>query len=247
MRTVAAIRPLILCVTEGEADAYAERYGGDDGVSIEPHPDDVKGYCPTKQWIWDRYEYRVVVLDDDITHMRRMYDPDQKPTIDSATSYEVVQATAFTAGEAGAFLFGWANYTMSYAYDVFQPFRTVGYINGMSQGVLPGFKVRLPDDAHFFGSDYYWSALNAYHHRYAWQDTRFGFYQRATFRNPGGQSHFRTLDRERQSFEQLQKLFGTSVVRLKGHRGGRPPSTKASRKEENAGHPYEKVLSIPWS
>lgn len=243
VRSVSAVSNLILCVTESEAAAYRDAYPDNEVVA---HPDEVRGYCPTKQWIWDRWSYRVFTMDDDLTEMRRMYDPEQKPHMSMEEAYDAIQSTAETAREAGAFLWGFANYTMSYAYDVFQPFRMVQVVNGMSHGVFPGLDVRLPEDPYFFGSDYFVSAMNFFKHRFVWCDTRFGFYQVKTFRNPGGLSEFRTLDRERKSFEELQRLFGSQVIRLKGHRGGRPPATRSSRKQDTAGHPYEKVLDIPW-
>ena len=242
-KAVHAIRPLILCVTASEEAAYREAYPNHE---LLVHPDEIRGYCPTKQWIWDRFDYRVFTMDDDISEMRRVYDPDQKPHMTADEGYDAIQATGAMAEDIGAKLWGLANYTMSYAYDVFQPFRMVGYVNGMSHGVLPGLDIRLPNDPHFFGSDYYVSALNAYKHRYMWIDTRYGFYQTKTFRNPGGLSEFRTLDREEASFNELQRLFGPDVIKLKGKRGGRPPATSAARKQSEAGHPFEKLLSIPW-
>lgn len=242
MRTVLAVKPLILCVTESEADEYKAAYPDNE---LLVHPDSVVGYPPTKQWIYDQLG-DVFYLDDDITEMRRVYDPDQTPHMEAELAYEAIQATAYVARQAGAFLWGFQNYTMSYAYDVFKPFKTTGYVNGMSHGLFAGSRLNFPDDRYFFGSDYYQSALNAHYHRYVWCDCRFGFYQIKTFRNAGGLSEFRTLERERESFEKLQRFFGSDTIKLKGKSGGRPPSTSAARKESNAGHPYEKILSIPW-
>lgn len=242
IRTHLAVRPLILCVTESEADAYAKAYPDNEIVA---HPDDVKGFCPTRNWVFDRFG-DVFVMDDDLTEMRRVYDPDQKPHMTAEEAYDAIQATAYVARQAGAKLWGFANYTMSYAYDVFQPFKTTGLVNGMSQGLFADSDMRLPNDPYLFGSDYFLAGLNAYKYRYIWVETRFGFYQVKTFRNEGGLSGFRTLERERLSVEFLQRQFGSDVVRLKGKGGGRPPSTSMARKQSAAGHPYEKSFHLPW-
>ena len=38
--------------------------------------------------------------------------------------------------EVGAKLWGFSNYPMTYTYDVFKPFKTTGYVNGMSFGMF---------------------------------------------------------------------------------------------------------------
>jgi len=241
VRALEVVAGAILCVPESQADDYAEAHPG---APIEPHPDDVIGMAPKRQWMLERWGDHFS-LDDDVKGLRRIYDPDAEPHLSAEESWEAVQATAYVARQVGAKLWGFSNYPMTYTYDVFKPFKTTGYVNGMSMGMFADGLLHWPDDPYFLGSDYYVSGVNAFHHRFIWLDTRFAFEQVKTFRNPGGLSEYRNMDREKESFEKLRRYFGQAVT-LKGSRGGRPPDTSDERKASTAGHPYEKLLTIPW-
>jgi hypothetical protein len=241
VRATAVVAGSVLCVPESQAAEYeAEGYG----VPIVAHPDSVKGYAPKANWILERFGDHISI-DDDVKGLRRIYDPEAEPHLSPEDAYEAIQATAYVARQVGAKLWGFSNYPMTYTYDVFKPFKLTGYVNGMSMGIFVDSQLRFPDDPLFMGSDYYVSGLNAFHHRYIWLDTRFAFEQTKTFRNPGGQAEYRNMTTEKASYEKLRKAFGEAIA-LKGTRGGRPPDTSDERKATSAGHPYEKLLKVPW-
>jgi hypothetical protein len=241
VRTFEAVSDLILCVAKKQESEYRKAYPE---AKIEVHPDKVVGLAPKRNWMLSHFGDHFS-LDDDVTEMRRIYDPDAPPRMTAEEAYEAVQATAHIAREVGAKLWGFSNYPMTYTFDVFKPFRTVGYVNGMAMGIFADSQIRFPEDPAFMGSDYYVSGLNAFHHRYIWLDTRFAFAQHGTFRNLGGQSEYRNMETEEESYRKLRHYFG-NAIELKHGKGARPPDTSDERKSANAGHPFEKVLKVPW-
>jgi len=229
-----------LCIPVGQ---LAEYEAADYGIEIVTHPDEVVGLSPKRNWMLDTYGDHFV-MDDDIKGLRRIYDQDLEPHLSPDDAYEAIQATAYVARQVGAKLWGFSNYPMTYTYDVFKPFKTTGYVNGMSFGIFADSKLRFPDDPHSVVEDFWVSAINAFHHRYIWQDTRFAFEQVKTFRQIGGVSDYRTMDKEREDYEMLVRYFG-DAIQLK-RRGGRPPDTSVERMSASAGHPFEKTLRVPW-
>jgi hypothetical protein len=241
VRATDVVAGAVLCVSESQAPEYQLHHPG---VQIVTHPDSVRGLAPKRNWMLDYFGDHFS-LDDDVKGLRRIYDPEAPPHLEPEEAFEAIQATAYVARQVGAFLWGFSNYPMTYTYDVFRPFKTTGYVNGMSMGIFADGQLRFPDDPDFMGSDYYVSGLNAFHHRFIWLDTRFAFEQTKTFRNPGGQADFRNMKSEEESFNKLRKAFGSAIT-LKGTRGGRPPDTSDERKSAAAGHPWEKLLKVPW-
>lgn len=241
VRAFDAVLDPVLCVAEDQYKNYKDLYPS---AAIEAHPDSVVGLAPKRNWMLKHFGDHFS-LDDDVSEMRRIYDPDAPPKMSAEEATDVVQATAEMAREVGAKLWGFSNYPMTYTFDVFKPFKTTGYVNGFAMGIFTDGLLRFPEESDFMGSDYFVSALNAYHHRYIWLDTRFAFAQHGTFRNPGGQADFRNMETERRSYERLRNYFG-AAIELKHGRGARPPDTSDARKGANAGHPYEKLLHVPW-
>jgi TET-Associated Glycosyltransferase len=241
VRVLDVVANAILCVAESEADAYRTEYS----APIETHPDTVVGICPKRQWMLEHFGDHFSV-DDDVKGFRRIYDPEAEPHLDPDAAYEAIQETAEVARQVGAKLWGFSNYPMTYTYDVFKPFKLVGYVNCMSYGIFADSKLWFPDDPEHLGDDYHVSGLNAYFHRYIWLDTRFAFEQVKTFRNPGGLSEFRHSAREEATYDKLRGMFG-DAIQLKTTRGGRPPDTSDERKSTTAGHSFEKLLKVPWS
>jgi hypothetical protein len=220
-------------VAEGQAEDYARH---NPGVPILTHPDTLIGLAPKRQWIYDRLG-DVFMVDDDVAFFRALYLPRHSPRLSPANAYELIQATAETARNLGAFLFGFTGNGDSRTYFPQQPFGLVGFCNGCALGLLAGSKIRFPPEA-VAVEDVFASGINAYYHRYAFFDRRFGVIQKKTFRNPGGQSEYRTVERERESLEYLQRMFGDAIRRKK--------TTNKFGEIRKVSSAFERMLVIPF-
>jgi hypothetical protein len=118
----------------------------------------------------------------------------------------------------------------------FEPFRVIGYINGAAMGFLANHNLNFNTEFMLKG-DWWMTLLNLYKNRYGIVDYRYGFAQEETFVREGGQSAFRTTDREKEEVAKLRRYFGDCIkTGLKKSR---------SRKTEYAGI-QSTSISIPW-
>lgn len=223
------VEQAIICVPESQAAEYKER---NPDCEILSHPDSVVGLTLKRQWIYDHIG-DVLMLDDDITSFRRVYTTSNYVIKNKRLAWEIIQATAASAKQAGVFLWGFNKNPSPQNYRSHKPIALTGYITGCATGLLRGSKLYY-DGRIRCNEDYWISALNAYHHRMIWKDTRFTFIQKDTFVNAGGLAEFRNLEAERKDYEYLKEKFG-NIIQLKSNAGGRKKM-----------HPYEKTLTLPF-
>lgn len=222
----------ILCVPQAQLAEY-QRCNPD--VEICPHPDDVVGLAPKRNWIYQKFG-DVMMLDDDLTRFSRLYLEANSLRVSRVTPLETVQIirqTAEVAKQLGAFVFGFSSVADARNFKPQRPFRLTGYCNGSSFGLLKGSKVFFHKDA-VAVEDYFASLINAYYHRYAFFDLRYGFVQQRTFKNLGGQAEFRSTKSEESDFRFLRRAFGEVVQQ-------RPPVTHG-----RASHEYQRVVKLPF-
>lgn len=220
--TLKAVSDAILCVPKSQESEYRRN---NPKAQIITHPDDIIGLAPKRNWIYEKFG-NVMMLDDDIRSFYRMYTPVNSlvpSKIDPATMYEVIQATGNMAKELGAFLFGFANVADGRNFKPQSPVKLTGYCNGCSFGLLKGSRIFFHKEATAV-EDYFASLLNAYHHRYAFFDTRFGAMQEKTFKNRGGQAEYRTVESEKRDYLFLRRMFGDVVRKRKETNRGKASS-----------------------
>ena len=227
--TTRAIAHAILCVPATQAAEYREH---NPGVELLVHPDTVIGLPMKRQWIHEQVG-DVFMADDDVRHMlRRFRLPGRLPP---ELAWEVIQATARVARQAGAYLFGFAPDANPKNFTDFYPFDPAGYVYGQAFGIFAGSPLRWIDDPDLRTVDDFWiSGLNAYHNRIAWKDRRFAFATRPVCKTPGGQAEFRTVEGEARATAALRAYFGSAI---QPRRAGRHHSYS---------HPHQRVLKVPW-
>lgn len=226
--TTMAVDNAILCVAESQRSLYEKC---NKGVEIVTHPDSVIGLARKRDWIIKHFK-NVFMLDDDVEGLSRIYVGKGEPTtVEPDEAYDLIQATAHAAHEAGAYLFGFSSSPAPISYDAFNPIRLSGYVTGCAHGVLEGSKLWYNPDI-ICNEDYWISLLNAHHHRLLWKDTRFYWKQKDTFVNRGGLAEFRNLEAEERDFHLLRQVFG-EVVELR-------------KNKQNSKHPFQKTLKLPF-
>jgi hypothetical protein len=228
-----AVAGVILCVPESQADLYREHNGD---VEIVSHPDSIKGLSLKRQWILEHWGGEVFQIDDDVDALLRMYlEPNdfREMRVEPDRVRTLIDHTAYMARQMGAFLFGFNASMDARDYTGIRPFRLKGYCLGAGIGILRGSKLRFSDRV-VAGTDFYISLLNAYHHRHAMFDLRFGWRALKTFKNAGGMSEYQTPATEQRDYETLRRMFGDAVVPKK-----KPRPHKYS-------HEWEKMMHLPF-
>ena len=235
--TLKAVSHAALCVTASEESDYRRHYPD---VEIIVHPDTVLGYSPKAQWILDRYP-NCFLLDDDQPFMVRKYigtGDARSQKIDPDTAYDIIQQTAATAKEMGAYLFGFSSVPNPVTYHGFKIFRFTGFIVGGACGYLEGGGLYF--DCSFTAVSDFWMALyNAYTNRFCFVDERYcvsGDSKAQTFESLGGIASLRTQETERRDFERLKAYFGKAVDR----KSNGPDTIRKMR------NPYEKTIHLPY-
>jgi len=229
VRTVQAVDHAILCVAESQVELYR---ACNRNVEIVAHGDDVVGLAKKRDWII-RHFGNVMMLDDDIDELRRLYvGKGEETSVDSDVAYEIIQATAAACRDAGFYAFGFNTSPNPMHFNAFEPVALSGYLTGCAHGVLAGSKLWYSDDV-VCNEDYWISLLNAYYHRGCYKDMRFYWQQKDTFVNRGGLAEFRNMDAEESDFRYLQRVFGSDVVFLR-------------KNKDKMKHAFQKGLKLPF-
>lgn len=229
-----AVDNCVIVVPENQLGEYKE-YNPD--LEYVTHPN-LKGYAAQFFWVLNKFK-NVMVLDDDFNEFKRLYTEveDKHPTVEPSLAYQIIQATAQTAKNVGAKLFGFNTVVNPLGYNPLQPLRLTGLVMGAT-GFLDGVEVLVPDDA-VGNIDYFWSGLNAYFNRICFCDSRYCFAGRAaTFTMPGGMADQRTLDSEKNDLLLLRKWFGSAIEMKHSYK-----NTPFGREKA---HAYEHTLKVPW-
>jgi hypothetical protein len=232
VRTAAIVPGAIICVPESQGAPYRKHNPENEVVA---HPDNIVGLAPKRNWIYETFG-NVMMLDDDLTRFSRLYleaNSLRSSRVSPDETVSIIQQTAYTAKQLGAYVFGFSSVADARNFKPQKPFRLTGYCNGSSFGLLKGSRVFFHKDATAV-EDYFASLVNAYYHRYAFFDLRFGFVQERTFKNLGGQAEFRSTESEKRDSQFLRRMFGDVIQQ-------RPPV-----KRGRASHEYQRVIKVPF-
>jgi len=218
------IKGMTLLVHESEAKDYSHL-----PYSIETHK--LNRLTDIRQYAYEKWS-DVFMVDDDIEKVEQIY-TEKKQTLTPEEVYELIQDTHALATDVGAFLFGFSNASSPKHYKAQKPFVANGYINACAFGLRKSPHLYFNPET--TACESHWiNLLNAYHHRYSLQDTRFVFKQKAnsTFLLEGGQTLKRTIETEKRDSLLLRQTFGESIQLKKGQKDGK------------LHHPYQRKLNI---
>lgn len=197
-------------VAEGEVEAYAALRGKDGGRLIAeerlvPHPDEVSGIGPIRQWVLDRFDDEcVVMVDDDVYELVFLVRYVVTKMSSPGTVAQVVANAASVAHGIGAPVFGF-----NQAWDVrkFRPFEPFS-LNSWAGGVIGVIGRELAYDTRLklrADIDFCLQALQ--HKRVTFVENRFSFVHRR-FGLHGGNAANRSSRRNREELVYLKGKWG---------------------------------------
>lgn len=229
----------VICVPESQYEDYLQYHPAEHLVT---HPDTVIGLTAKWQWMLDNLmdDEALFFLDDDISHVIRTSsysDDHDKRVKDPETVEGIIQQLVDTAKGINSVFFGINTMPHSIQFMTgFEPFRVIGYINGAAMGFLKNHNLRFNTEFWLKG-DWWMTLLNLYKNRYGIVDYRYAFAQEGTFVREGGQTAYRSTDREREEIKMLRRYFGDVIkTGLKKSR---------SRKTDYAGIDSTSI-ACPW-
>jgi len=231
--TKKVIANAIICVPESQKKIYEDHNKNE----VIAHPDSIKGLSLKRQWIYE-YFGDVLMLDDDLTGMSRLYiSKGESNVVSKKDVYDIVQMVYRNAKNAGVYLWGFSHLPNTIMYSPFKPIRLTGYITGCAMGLIAGAKFKFEQNTAV--EDFYISCINAYYHRMIWKDTRFYFVQKETMTSVGGLANYRTIETEKQDTIWLRKKFG-DVISMKAETSGGGKSLNTAINQ------YARTMTIPF-
>jgi hypothetical protein len=230
--TLKLIPSLILAVPQREERLYRVAHPS---ARVLPVPDEVVGLAATRQWCWD-YFGDLFFVDDDIRDVFNNWHTTSY-AISTEEIYAAIRSTRQTAIDFGVHLWGFGHFTPM-TYRPYQPFRVTGSVWAYSMGLFKGRDEFRFDPNHSLSEDLYISGLNAHYYRNVFVDNRWGFTPHRSSKEKGGCSTYRTIDRERENFEFLRRMFGESIALAIDEKGNQKARTVHSQ--------WGRVLRVPF-
>jgi hypothetical protein len=232
--TPKVVPDVILCVAESQYPLYKETHPDSEFLV---HPDSVKGISPKRQWLMDHVEEDVVMMDDDMVAF-----VDVSAAADAGTAWrlggdeirDVCTRARDTAEQMGAYLFGFSSYVDPALFRPQKPFNLTGMVSGNALGLRQSSNIWFPDTVELLTDDLWISALNAYEHRFIFQDMRYAVANKGTWVGKGGMATYRTWDRVVANEQRLKDAFGDGIRR-------RGDTARSKLKVE-----IQLQLEVPW-
>lgn len=192
-------------VAKSEEKAYKKA-----GHSVIAVPDKVQGNVSRiRNWILDNFD-PVLILDDDIRRFGRWNEQEERK-LDTDDAMEFIEHAFNLAGELGARMWGMNLLPDKGAYREYTPFAFRSVILGPVQGFI-GNECRY-DEVLSLKEDYDMSlqVLNRYRRTLRFNAYHYVCHQHT---NEGGCATYRTMAREQNQFFELQKKWGSNIVRM---------------------------------
>ncbi len=229
-----------ICVPESEYAAYRDHHHAEELIT---HPDSIKGSALKREWILAKYK-RVFQLDDDCAGIFRIWRPAgyklKGTTLTPEETTLLIERSADTCKELGAYLFGFNLHANPMTYNGFRPYAFGGYVMGGAFGILEGSRLHF-GSMMVPGCDHFLPLWNLYAHRYCWLDRRFAFAFKQTYTGVGGLTDLRADRGEERGYEFLRKCFGKAIVKKTSNLSAGRQTTK---RELNRG---ARLIVIPWT
>ena len=230
VKTHKIIPDIIYCVHEFEAEKYREK-----GYNIEVMPDDVGGnIARVRNYILKNFvKDKGLVIDDDIEGFKIWEWEDDIPTAKEIEDiYEFIEQGFNLCEEFGCRLWGINIIGDKGSYREYTPFSLSNTISGSFMGFLNNectFDERIP-----LKEDYDYSIQNVNKYRRLLR-INYAHMIKKDHKNLGGCADYRTLDREVEQLELLQRKWGKRIVK----------NDTTQRGKKKKGFDINPIINIP--
>ena len=230
VKTHKIIPDIIYCVHEFEAEKYREK-----GYNIEVMPDDVGGnIARVRNYILKNFvKDKGLVIDDDIEGFKIWELEDDIPTTKEIEDiYEFIEQGFNLCEEFGCRLWGINIIGDKGSYREYTPFSLSNTISGSFMGFLNNectFDERIP-----LKEDYDYSIQNVNKYRRLLR-INYAHMIKKDHKNLGGCADYRTLDREVEQLELLQRKWGKRIVK----------NDTTQRGKKKKGFDINPIINIP--
>lgn len=226
-----ALAGCAVCVAKSQLPLYKE-YHPD--VEYVVHPDSLLGSSPKREWIFRKFG-DVFMIDDDVMAFGRVYkNGNENKNLTPQEASDLIDDTYELCKQIGVKLFGFNRTNSPVGYNGSRPISLTEFVTGGAYGLIKDDKIYFPDIPDFVGDDYFLNGINAYYHRWMWNDQRFTVYFKQTEHGVGGVAEYRTVEKRKEAYILLKKYFGDAI---------RPKMPTQLKKHLNE---YEKTLLIPF-
>lgn len=217
-------------VKSEEADDYRK-----EGLNVWECPNEIQGnLCRVNNWIIDNCKTRyLIIVDDDLSNVGR-WNGNKYKILSEAEAMETL-AKCFDICEQMNLPFWGMNCVQDKgAYMEYTPFAFTSYVGNPLKGmILPEFDLRY-DERLMLKEDYDMTLQIANKYRMV---LRFNFlnYNVKQHNNVGGCATYRTIEREKEQFELLQKKWGSKIVR----------TDSRNRSNKKKGYDINPIIKVP--
>jgi len=202
-----------------EADEYRE--AGHDVLEIAAEPGNMARVRNAILDYAEEMQSRLLMVDDDLRGVFQWCGGSSRGRKLSPDELEEFAGCSFLlAEEMGCYLWGMGLLHDRAGYRAFTPFSLTSVVLGPWTGVLPGSGIRY-DEGLGLKEDYDFAIQNLNKHRRVLRMNAY-FYKCGHMTEKGGCSAYRTIGVEARQFDDLQKKWGSAIVR-----GGEGQSIKA--------------------
>jgi hypothetical protein len=209
------------------------------GLKAIAAPDETRGnIARVRNWILNQFgSANLVILDDDIESVKRweMVDGNWIQKILSGDEFlEFIEMGFIMAEDWGVRLWGMNCLGDKGSYREYTPFSCKSYISASFHGILPGplrYDERIP-----LKEDFDFCIQNLSRYRAMLRFNMFSMVKK-DHGNPGGCAVYRTIEREKEQLELLQKKWGTHLIK-------NDLTEKTTQKKKNA-FDLNPIMKVP--
>lgn len=208
-----------------QAKLYVSPQDYDDYIKCNPKyiesiikvPDGVqgKGKGRAMNWLldnlWDDETEAILILDDDISTLMAHKKNESDYKVPEEEFYEICESMCLLAKEWGCGMWSFGLNGANTGYAEFAPFKTLSYLDGGLQGFVRQDELRYDEELTVKEDvDMFLQQIQKYHK--ALRSDRW-YWRKKSFQGKGGSQEFRKDGVEKEQFKQMQKKWGSSIVR----------------------------------
>lgn len=187
----------------------------EDNIIKVPHGVQGKGKGRVMNWLldnlWDEDTEAILIIDDDVSTLMAHRKNSKHYQVPEEEFYEICESLCLVAKEWGCGMWSFGLNAANTGYSEFAPFRTLGYLDGGLQGFVENDGLRYDEELTVKEDvDMFLQQIQKYHKALRCDKW---YWKKKSFAGTGGSQEFRKDGVEKEQFKQMQKKWGSSIIR----------------------------------